>query len=273
MDLVFDATDSTAVSDPRTELSAFFRRHAVTGSDVSGAELGRTAGQMRSATPRVQPGYMSSGARCGHVSKSTTSVLASSSGHCCPRTHVVTIPRVAIATLPAPEEAATHGGFGSQPFLRALIVELARAVESQAGPDVAEAAVAQAGANVGGRMEEEYRTARKIVGVRARGTENRIKRANGVYALIAPRIVWKSTWAEGRTRRCRRAFLRYSDRPLHGRSGTLCHRRPRRGRRFLPPVLRPRARQSVDDPKTQAKHRQRPERVRGDVQQRPDRSK
>src|SRR5512142_1080297 len=39
MDLFFDATDPSAVSDLRGELGAYFERHAMAGSDLSGAEL------------------------------------------------------------------------------------------------------------------------------------------------------------------------------------------------------------------------------------------
>jgi anti-sigma regulatory factor (Ser/Thr protein kinase) len=73
-------------------------------------------------------------------------------------------PRSHRDALPAPEEAAPDGTIGRESFLRALVVELARAVENHQGPDVAEAAVAQVGANVGDRIEEEYRRARGIVG-------------------------------------------------------------------------------------------------------------
>ncbi|CAA9492584.1 MAG: hypothetical protein AVDCRST_MAG67-1359 [uncultured Solirubrobacteraceae bacterium] len=64
--------------------------------------------------------------------------------------------------LPALEEASEDGTFGKEPFLRALTVELAQVMEAREGPDVAEAVVAQVGANVGGRMEEAYRAARGI---------------------------------------------------------------------------------------------------------------
>ncbi len=73
-------------------------------------------------------------------------------------------PRSALAPLPAPEEAGADGTFGKEAFLRALVVELAQAVEGQQGPDVAEALVAQVGTNVGSRMEESYRTARSVTG-------------------------------------------------------------------------------------------------------------
>ncbi|WP_217913956.1 ATP-binding protein [Miltoncostaea marina] len=73
-------------------------------------------------------------------------------------------PRAATAALPAPEEASDDGTFTREPFLRALVVELARTVEALQGPGVTEAVVAQVGANIGGRMEEEYRRARGIVG-------------------------------------------------------------------------------------------------------------
>jgi DNA-binding NarL/FixJ family response regulator/anti-sigma regulatory factor (Ser/Thr protein kinase) len=68
------------------------------------------------------------------------------------------------APLPAPEEADAEGMFGKESFLRALVVELAQAVEGAQGPDVAEALVAQVGTNVGRRMEETYRAARSVTG-------------------------------------------------------------------------------------------------------------
>ncbi|HXV35334.1 MAG TPA: methanogen output domain 1-containing protein [Gaiellaceae bacterium] len=65
--------------------------------------------------------------------------------------------------LPAPEEAAGNGTFGKESFLRALVVQLAREVEREHGPEAAEDAIAQVGSDVGGRMEDEYRRARGIV--------------------------------------------------------------------------------------------------------------
>ena len=73
-------------------------------------------------------------------------------------------PRRTQAALPALEEAAEDGTFGKEPFLRALTVELAQAIEARQGPEAAEAVVAQVGANVGGRMEEAYRAAEGIAG-------------------------------------------------------------------------------------------------------------
>jgi anti-sigma regulatory factor (Ser/Thr protein kinase) len=73
-------------------------------------------------------------------------------------------PRETVGALPAPEQAAPDGSFGKQAFLVALVVQLAAAVERDQGPDAAEAAVAQVGADVGGRIEEEYRRVREIVG-------------------------------------------------------------------------------------------------------------
>lgn len=66
-------------------------------------------------------------------------------------------------SLPTPAEADEDGSFGKEPFLVALIVEMARSAEVHEGPDAAEALVAQVGANIGGRMEEEYRRARDLV--------------------------------------------------------------------------------------------------------------
>ena len=66
--------------------------------------------------------------------------------------------------LPAPEEARQDGTFGKESFLRALIVELAQAVEGDGGPDVAEALVARVGESIGERMEDAYRSARRLTG-------------------------------------------------------------------------------------------------------------
>jgi anti-sigma regulatory factor (Ser/Thr protein kinase) len=68
------------------------------------------------------------------------------------------------ASLPTPEEAQPDGTFPRDSFLRALVVEMARAVELEQGPAAAEALVAQVGADVGARAEEEYRRAREIMG-------------------------------------------------------------------------------------------------------------
>lgn len=65
--------------------------------------------------------------------------------------------------LPAAAEAGPDG-FGKEAFLRALVVELARTAEAAQGPAVVEQLVAQAGATVGGQMEEEYRRARAVAG-------------------------------------------------------------------------------------------------------------
>lgn len=66
--------------------------------------------------------------------------------------------------LPTPEEASPDGSFGREPFLRALVVQLAQTVEQRDGPDGIEETVSQVGTDVGGRMEAEYRRAREIVG-------------------------------------------------------------------------------------------------------------
>lgn len=67
-------------------------------------------------------------------------------------------PGVSVAgRLPEPAEAEA-GYFAREPFLRALTVELAHAVDLHQGPSEAEAAIAQVGANVGGRMEDAHRS-------------------------------------------------------------------------------------------------------------------
>ena len=73
-------------------------------------------------------------------------------------------PRRRTGSLPRLDEALPEGAFGKEPFLRALVVQLAQSVGELNGPDAAEAAVAQVGADVGGQMEEEFRRARSVVG-------------------------------------------------------------------------------------------------------------
>lgn len=59
--------------------------------------------------------------------------------------------------LPSLQEAGPEG-FGKEPFLRAIVVELALAVEEQHGPLSAQAAIARVGASIGSQMELEYRS-------------------------------------------------------------------------------------------------------------------
>lgn len=68
------------------------------------------------------------------------------------------------SALPGPEEANEDGTFGRESFLRALVVQLASAVEALEGPDAIDATVTAVGSTVGDRMEAEYRRARDIVG-------------------------------------------------------------------------------------------------------------
>jgi anti-sigma regulatory factor (Ser/Thr protein kinase) len=73
-------------------------------------------------------------------------------------------PRRSTTALPGLDEARPEGGFGRESFLRALVVQLAQTLEFDQGPDAADAAVAQVGTDVGGRMEEEFRRAEHVVG-------------------------------------------------------------------------------------------------------------
>lgn len=66
--------------------------------------------------------------------------------------------------LPALAEARPEGGFAKESFLRALVVQLSQSVEANHGPDAAEAAVSQVGADIGGQMEKEFRLAEAVVG-------------------------------------------------------------------------------------------------------------
>lgn len=72
-------------------------------------------------------------------------------------------PMRSTGALPLPEESLPQGGFGKESFLRALVVQLAQAVERTGGPALAEAAVAQVAIDVGSQMEAEYRAATGVV--------------------------------------------------------------------------------------------------------------
>jgi hypothetical protein len=71
-------------------------------------------------------------------------------------------PRRRAGALPLPEESLPQGGFGKESFLRALAVQLAQTIEIQHGQDAADAAVAQVGTDVGGRMLDEFRVAEAV---------------------------------------------------------------------------------------------------------------
>ena len=73
-------------------------------------------------------------------------------------------PRRRTSVLPSMDEVRPEGGFGREAFLRAIVVQLSQAVETNHGPDAAEAAVAQVGTDIGWRMEEEFRQAEQVVG-------------------------------------------------------------------------------------------------------------
>ncbi len=81
-----------------------------------------------------------------------------------PATENIDPPTSQFASLPHPEERQADGTFGRDAFLRALVVQFARNVESMQGPAIAEPVVAQVGTDVGGRMEEAFRAAHDIDG-------------------------------------------------------------------------------------------------------------
>ena len=71
-------------------------------------------------------------------------------------------PRLRRRTLPLSVEADTQGFFGRESFLRALVVQIAETVDTQHGPAALDQTIAQVGTDVGGRMEDEYRSARAL---------------------------------------------------------------------------------------------------------------
>ncbi|WP_367128493.1 methanogen output domain 1-containing protein [Saccharothrix sp. HUAS TT1] len=73
-------------------------------------------------------------------------------------------PRHTVNPLPHLSEAGPDGGFGRESFLRALVVQLANAVEVQQGPEAAQRAIAQVAVDIGGQVELEYRQATGTTG-------------------------------------------------------------------------------------------------------------
>lgn len=67
-------------------------------------------------------------------------------------------------SLPFPSERRPNGTYGRESFLRALVVQLAQTIELADGPGPAESIVAQVGTDVGGRMEEAFRSSRDLDG-------------------------------------------------------------------------------------------------------------
>jgi predicted ArsR family transcriptional regulator len=74
----------------------------------------------------------------------------------------VTPPRHTVNPLPHLSEAVPAGGFGRESFLRALVVQLANAVEEQQGPEAAQRAIAQVAVDIGGQVELEFRQATEL---------------------------------------------------------------------------------------------------------------
>jgi anti-sigma regulatory factor (Ser/Thr protein kinase) len=82
-----------------------------------------------------------------------------------PRPSATPLPALpALPSLPALADAAPEGAFDQGTFLRALVAQLLQTVELQHGPQAAQAAIDQVGADVGQQIEAEFRTARALAG-------------------------------------------------------------------------------------------------------------
>ena len=106
------------------------------------------------------------------------------------------------------EEADGDGGFGREPVLRALVIQLSQAVEHSCGPDAGEGVVAQVGSSAGGQMEAAYRVATQLAGrltpEQLAGCFVRLKDAIGgrftVVEITQERIVLANTRCPSATR-------------------------------------------------------------------------
>ena len=196
MDWYVDSTDPTAVRSLARDLAAYLRRHGDSGSDFGAAGLAvekllANAAEHASGPAWVHldwsgeqallevrdagPGFEEDHRGPLHALADLVGEIEVADGRPEGATVAVALPvrrrrersagppRHDLDALPAPEEADEEGSFGREPFLRALVVQLAQEVEREHGPDAAEAAIAQVGSDVGGRIEDEYRRARGIV--------------------------------------------------------------------------------------------------------------
>jgi hypothetical protein len=74
------------------------------------------------------------------------------------------LPRPSATPLPLLDEARPDGAFDRETILRAMVVQLLQVVDLQHGPQAAQAAINQVGADVGRQLEAEFRIARALVG-------------------------------------------------------------------------------------------------------------
>lgn len=199
MDWYVDPTKTTAVTAICEDFVAYLRRHAEGGSELGAArvafeQLIRDAGDRHSGAVWVRLDWTGEAAvlevhddappPSGTVPASVETLEAVTTVAEHPRvgrknsegTRVVValqvrrrrersfdVARSVMNALPAPEEVSHEATFGRESFLRALVVQLAQAIDRTHGPDAAEAAVSQVGMDVGGRIEDEYRRANNVV--------------------------------------------------------------------------------------------------------------
>lgn len=172
MDWHVDSADDAAVASVARDLAGYLRRHGERGSDLAAAELAVEQLLAEVAERTSGPAWV-------HLDWSGEGALlevvgARPGGRRTRFSRELPVRRERrrdagrpalpqLDSLPASEEADEQGVFGREAFLRALVVQLAQQLEREHGPDAAEAAIANVGRDVGGRMEDEYRRARGIV--------------------------------------------------------------------------------------------------------------
>ncbi len=198
-------TDAAVASQLRAEVRAYLERHAVSGSDIAGAELAFSelltnavehsehdiwvSIDWAARRPVVTihdlgPGFELNISEVGidsprgrglsiasHLTDQLTVAAKRAEGNRVsavlnverPETQDHDRPADGAGRLPEARDAQ-EGFFGREPFLLALTVELAQTVDREQGPSVAEAVIAQVGANVGGSMEAAHRNHLAIEG-------------------------------------------------------------------------------------------------------------
>ena len=134
-------------------------RHRATGAGAGAGPdpLGEGGRGLFLATHLARDLAVAARAAGGSVVKATLDV-AREPGHAPPP------PRPSANPLPTLAEAGPGGGFDRETFLRALVVQLMHTVELQYGPEAAQAAINQVGADVGRQIETEYRSVSGVIG-------------------------------------------------------------------------------------------------------------
>lgn len=200
----FVPADMAAASELRREVRSYLERHSVPGSDVDGAELAfselitnavehsgqnsiwvsldwmmtnpvvtvHDLGENFEFAGRQVPDDAPRGRGLMIASHLTLELGVAARAVGNRVTAVLDVERAPTADIDQPVgrsrlpdvSEAEDGFFPREPFLKALVVEIAESVDRSQGPAIAEAAIAEVGSKVGRQMEAAYRADRGLSG-------------------------------------------------------------------------------------------------------------